>query len=176
MMSGRMPSQCRSFWIWSAYSCFERAASVSSKRRVKRPLCFSANSQLNSAVRALPMWMWPVGDGAKRTVMVISGTSVAEAAVPLPVSGAVAEPVGDRIAAVAAKVLLGDLHARSRLPALVLGNIQQMLDAMDQLAVMAARDDVVDRHLALDEAFEDLVQHLVGRQRILVLLVRAEFR
>jgi hypothetical protein len=26
-----------------------------------------ANSQLSSAVRALPMWMRPVGEGAKRT-------------------------------------------------------------------------------------------------------------
>ena len=31
-----------------------------------------ANSQLNSAVRALPIWMWPVGDGAKRTVTVMA--------------------------------------------------------------------------------------------------------
>ena len=30
-------------------------------------LGWRANSQLNSAVRALPTWRWPVGDGAKRT-------------------------------------------------------------------------------------------------------------
>ena len=41
----------------------------------------------------------------------------------------VTEPVGDRIAAVAAEILLGDLHARRRLPALVFGDVEQMLDA-----------------------------------------------
>ncbi len=30
-------------------------------------------SQLNNAVRALPIWMWPVGEGAKRTVTVMRG-------------------------------------------------------------------------------------------------------
>ena len=38
----------------------------------KRPPFFCANSQLNSAVRALPIWMLPVGDGAKRTVTVMA--------------------------------------------------------------------------------------------------------
>ena len=47
--------------------------SVSSKRWIKRPLLFMANSQLNRAVRALPIWMRPVGDGAKRTVTVMGG-------------------------------------------------------------------------------------------------------
>ena len=40
------------------------------------------------------------------------------------------EPVGDGIAAVAAEILLGDLHAGRRLPALVLGDVEQVLDAL----------------------------------------------
>ena len=45
---------------------------MSSNRSTKRPSFFSANSQLNKAVRALPIWMLPVGDGAKRTVTVMA--------------------------------------------------------------------------------------------------------
>ena len=41
---------------------------------------------------------------------------------------------------------------------------------------MAARDDVIDRHLVLDEAFEDVVEDRIGRQRILVGLVGPQFR
>src|SRR4051794_40533723 len=50
-----------------AASSVFRARSVSSTRRTKvPPVCF-AWSQLNNAVRAPPMWRYPVGDGAKRT-------------------------------------------------------------------------------------------------------------
>jgi len=44
-----------------------RAWSVSSMRRMNTPPVWRAYSQLNSAVRALPMWKKPVGLGAKRT-------------------------------------------------------------------------------------------------------------
>src|SRR5260370_14200929 len=44
-----------------------RASSVSSIRRTKTPWCWRANSQLYSALRALPTWNIPVGEGAKRT-------------------------------------------------------------------------------------------------------------
>ncbi len=43
-------------------------------------------------------------------------------------------------------------------------------------AVMPERDDVGDAHLLLHQALEDGVELLVGRQRILVLLVLAELR
>ena len=52
-----MPSQARSVSIASAYSARERAMSVSSKRRMKRPPRLRASRALNKAVRALPMWM-----------------------------------------------------------------------------------------------------------------------
>ena len=45
----------------------ERSRSVSSKRRMNVPPRRRANSQLSRAVRALPIWMRPVGEGAKRT-------------------------------------------------------------------------------------------------------------
>src|SRR5438876_7671043 len=47
-------------------SSVERCRSVSSIRRMKLPPWCRANSQLNSAVRALPTWMEPVGAGANR--------------------------------------------------------------------------------------------------------------
>ena len=48
----------------------------------------------------------------------------------------VPKAVGDRIAPVAAEVLLGDLDARCRLPALVFGDVEQMLDARHRRAVV----------------------------------------
>src|SRR5215203_2471388 len=45
----------------------ERSWSVSSTRRMKVPPVLRAQSQLKRAVRAPPMWRYPVGDGAKRT-------------------------------------------------------------------------------------------------------------
>src|SRR3546814_12748700 len=53
-------------------SC-ERSRSVSSIRSRKRPPCFLAHSQLWSAVRTLPTCRWPVGEGAKRVIVVMAG-------------------------------------------------------------------------------------------------------
>src|SRR5213592_2255457 len=53
----------------SSDSFVDRSASVSSMRRISVPSLPRASSQLNSAVRALPTWSWPVGLGAKRTRM-----------------------------------------------------------------------------------------------------------
>ena len=51
----------------TVYSGLERSRSVSSMRRRNCPPCRRANSQLNTAVRAVPMWRVPVGLGARRT-------------------------------------------------------------------------------------------------------------
>src|SRR5262245_4066386 len=119
-----MPSQCRSRWIWSAYSWRERATSVSSKRSTKRPPFFSTNSQLNSAVRVLPMWMLPVGDGAKRTVTVMAA-EVAKAGregKPAPPGVALGpEPLRDavqprRSAALVYEQIAGDCRWEDRQP------------------------------------------------------------
>src|SRR5664280_3196473 len=53
--------------IPSTHSSRLRSASVSSMRSTNVPPDWRATSQLNSAVRALPTWKYPVGDGAKRT-------------------------------------------------------------------------------------------------------------
>src|SRR5215475_4483058 len=86
----------------------------------------------------------------------------------------VAEAVDDGVAAVAAEVLQRYLDAGRRLPALVLGEIEHALDLHDRLAVEAVRDDLGDRLFALDQPFEDLVEYVVGWQRVLVGLVLAQ--
>src|SRR3974390_1015026 len=62
-----MPSQLRAERMPSVHSARLRSVSVSSMRRTKVPPCWRAYSQLNRAVRALPTWKYPVGEGAKRT-------------------------------------------------------------------------------------------------------------
>src|SRR5664279_2267375 len=54
--------------IPSTHSWRLRSASVSSMRSTNVPPDWRATNQLNSAVRALPTWKYPVGDGAKRTL------------------------------------------------------------------------------------------------------------
>ena len=50
-----------------------RSRSVSSILRMKRPPCLRAHSQLCSAVRILPTWSRPVGEGAKRVTTDMAG-------------------------------------------------------------------------------------------------------
>src|SRR4051794_20684071 len=57
----------------SANSIRLRSVSVSSIRRMKTPPSWRANSQLNRAVRPLPTWKYPVGEGAKRTRGALTG-------------------------------------------------------------------------------------------------------
>src|SRR5439155_15993447 len=52
-------------------SSVERCRSVSSMRSRNLPPTLRANNQLNSAERAAPMCRYPVGDGAKRTRIVM---------------------------------------------------------------------------------------------------------
>src|SRR5229473_2889584 len=64
--------------IAATASCVERRRSVSSMRSRKIPPSpcswwWRAKSQLNSAVRAPPMWRKPVGEGAKRTTTAMTG-------------------------------------------------------------------------------------------------------
>ena len=65
----RRPGTRRSARMACSDSLVDRSMSVSSIRRMKVPPWPRANSQLNSAVRALPTCKWPVGDGAKRTLI-----------------------------------------------------------------------------------------------------------
>lgn len=87
----------------------------------------------------------------------------------------VAEAVGDGITPVAAEILPGDLHARRRLAALVFSDVEQVFDPVNGCLLMSAGDDLLRAHLLLDQAFENVVEHGIGRQRILIRLVGAEF-
>src|SRR6185312_4041577 len=156
MWSCARPSQARSRMIASSNSFFERAASVSSMRRMKRPPIFFANRALTIAVRALPTCSRPVGDGAKRTL-----TSIAER-------------IGDGIAAVAAEIAAGDLHPRRRLAALVFADVEQMLHPPDGGGIVAHGHRLFKRAFPLHQAFQDAVQDVVGRQGVLVGLARAQ--
>src|SRR5579871_696275 len=82
-------------------------------------------------------------------------------------STAVVKATGDRVAAVAAEVLQRHLDAGSRLPTFVFRETEHTLDLRHRLAIKAFGDDAGDRLLALDQPFEDLIEHIVGRQRIL---------
>src|SRR5882724_4368413 len=79
-------SQSRPSHFRSSISCASKRASlrsrsVSSIRRIMVPAVLRAYSQFTSAVRALPTWSWPVGEGAKRTRTPESG--IFESAVTL---------------------------------------------------------------------------------------------
>src|SRR5262249_31432092 len=88
----------------------------------------------------------------------------------------IAEAVDDGVSAVAAEILQRHLDPRRRLPALVFGKMQYALDLHDRLAVETFGDDLGDRLLALDQTLEDLIEHIVRRQRVLVGLVLAQLR
>ena len=87
-----------------------------------------------------------------------------------------AEPVRDRVAAIAPEAAAADLHAGRRLPAFVFGGVQHLLDAHHDRARRNGRRDLVDRLLLLDEARENRVELVVGRKRVLVGLVRPKLR
>src|SRR5688500_8915527 len=89
---------------------------------------------------------------------------------------AFAEPVRDRIAPIAAEAAARDLDARRRLPALVLGGVEQTLDAGDGLTREAPGHQAVHTLFALNETVQDRVELLVRRQRVLVGLVGPELR
>src|SRR5690606_12937134 len=127
---------------------------------------------------------WPSGDqfGASNSACVCQTTrcsrvrmlktsmELRSAAMPLPV----AEAVGDRVTAVTPEVLAGDLYTRRRLPPLVFGKVKQMLDPLHGRHVVPACHELLRAHLELHQAFEDVVEHRIWRQRILVRLVRAK--
>src|SRR3989475_11269600 len=64
------PSHLRPSRMTWVCSSVERALSVSSIRRRNLPPSLRAKSQLKSAVLAPPTCRYPVGDGAKRTLIV----------------------------------------------------------------------------------------------------------
>ena len=59
--------------------------------------------------------------------------------------------------------------------ALVFCQIEQTLDLFDGLNIMPARDNIRHTHFLFDQTGENIIEHRIGRQRILVLLVVAQF-
>jgi uncharacterized membrane-anchored protein len=84
------------------------------------------------------------------------------------------EAVGDGVASIAPEAAAADLHARRRLAPLVFGGIQHLLHAGDDFARRDRSRDFIDRFLFFDKTFENRVELIVGRQRVLVGLIRPE--
>src|ERR671935_1403253 len=82
--------------------------------------------------------------------------------------------VRDRHPAIAAKSPGRDLDAWRRLPALVLAAVDELDDARDDFAVVPGGHQLLEAAVVLDVALQDRVQHGVGRQRVLVLLILAQ--
>ena len=74
------------------------------------------------------------------------------------------------------KARVGDLDARRRLAALVLGEVDEPDRAIDLLRGQALCDQLLAALVELDVALEDAVEQLIGGQRVLVALVGAQLR
>ena len=79
--------------------------------------------------------------------------------------------VRDRYPPILAERLGAHAHAGRRLPALVLGEVDEAHDAIDEGSVVPGCDELGAREVVLDVAAQDRVEHLIGRQRIVVALI-----
>ena len=61
------------------------------------------------------------------------------------------------------------------MPPLVFGNVEQALDPHHGIAFEPFGDQLIDALFVLDQPEQDAVKHRIGRQRILVLLIGAQF-
>src|SRR5690606_15957401 len=109
--------------------------------------------------KCLPRQMPTAGGGVQSDV----------ASVPRPPA------VGDRITPVAAKPPAGDAHPDGGLAALVFVEVHQTDHPVDILPGKAGGDDGLGTLILLDVEFEDAVEHLVGGQVVLILLVGGKF-
>ena len=91
---GRAPATSSPSRIERREASVERWRSVSSIRSRKAPPCWRAYSQLNSAVRADPMCRYPVGEGAKRTRVLMP--LMVPHLYPIRQAGGVLSPAGPR--------------------------------------------------------------------------------
>src|SRR5262245_13993202 len=81
---------------------------------------------------------------------------------------------GDWIASAHAAGLRRDLDTGRCLPALVLAHVDSAHDVDDHSLIDPGSSDGIDVQMPLHVRFHDFVQHLVGRQRVAVLLVRPQ--
>src|SRR6266545_2921401 len=89
------PSQRRSSNAVRSASFVDRATSVSSMRRMNVPPEPRASSQLKSAVRALPTCSWPVGLGAKRSLISFQAGPKGPALLSVPVCRVLLDPADE---------------------------------------------------------------------------------
>src|SRR4051812_47531001 len=89
----------------------------------------------------------------------------------VPLNASAAETVRDRQPPVAPEGARGYADAGRRLPPLVFGQVDHADHPLYVLARQPQPGQLVGVEVALDVTLEDLVEHLVGRQRVLVLLV-----
>ncbi len=82
--------------------------------------------------------------------------------------------VRNRHAPVFSQRAVRDLDPGRRLPALVFRAVEHLPDPAHRRLVVAARHDPVEGKLFLDVGGQDVVEDLVGRQRVLIGLVRPE--
>lgn len=78
----------------------------------------------------------------------------------------ISKPVRDWVATITAKILLGDLHTRGGLPALVFRDVKQMLHPFDRGPVKALLDDIINTTLAFHQTFQNGVQDRVRWKQI----------
>src|SRR5690606_24573861 len=84
--------------------------------------------------------------------------------------------IADRVAAFAAEGATRKLWSGGRLLPLPFAAAYQLDDPVDCRGVESRRDDVLARLFEVHVAAQDRVEHVVGRQRVLVGLVVAQFR
>src|SRR5512138_1206244 len=84
--------------------------------------------------------------------------------------------VGDGKPAVLAEGSRSDPDAWRRLTALVFRPVEHAHDTLDEGAIVAHRDDPLHLPVLLDVGLENGVEHVVRRERVGILLTRAEFR
>src|SRR6187551_2452891 len=77
----------------------------------------------------------------------------------------------DRIAPVAAEAARRDADAHRRLPSLVFAYLDELDDPTHVLRLEPQRDDLGGALVLLDVGFEDAVERVVRRQRVLVHLI-----
>src|SRR5690242_5120247 len=73
------------------------------------------------------------------------------------------EPVDDGIAALPADQTRSDLDAGRRLAALVLGRLEQTPHPVHGCDIVTLAGEIFGREIALDQAFQDGVEHRIGR-------------
>src|SRR5947208_2868589 len=135
----------------------------------------------------------PISDSASRTSSSLNGLMIAStffmrlsmAQMGAPVSNYITLrgdtlPLGprrsDRVPPILAEAARRDADADGRLPALVLVDLDQPHHLRDMFGGQPAGDDLGRAQVFLDVRFENRIEHIVGRQAVLVGLLEPQLR